>query len=119
MKLNVQHPFQVSEKLTQLVELTSLEVEADGDPCGDASYSVNWEEMQALKHLKLAGPISFDYRILQLTSLQSLVCVKLESLHPRATRTTSELARLMYQLAVQCPQVQVHVDGDLIGSSTL
>ena len=120
LKLKVQHPFRVSEKLTQLVELTSIEVEADGDTCGGASYSVGWEEMQALKHLELAGPISFDSRILQLTSIRNLVCVKLASLRPCATDgTTSQLARLMYQLAVQCPQVQVHVDGELIGSSTL
>lgn len=74
--------------------------------------------MQSLKHLELAGPISFIFRMLQLTSIQSLVCIKLTGLCPCATDgTPSELARLMYQLAVQCPQVQVHVDGKLLGSS--
>ena len=116
LDLKVERPFKISERLTQLVELTSLSFEACGGTC-QASYAVVWEEMQSLKHLELAGHISFDCRMLQLTSIQSLVCVKLTGLRPCITDgTSSELARLMYQLAAQCPQVQVHVDGKLIGS---
>lgn len=69
------------------------------------------------KLLELAGQISFDFRMLQLTSIKGLECIKLIGLHPCPTDgTTSELARLMYQLAGQCPQVQVHVDEKLMGS---
>lgn len=58
--------------------------------------------------------------MLQLTSIKSLVCVKLTSLHACATdETTSELVRLVFQLAAQCPQVELHVDGQLVGSSAV
>lgn len=61
LELRVQHPFKVSEHLTQLVELTSLILQADGDRHqAIATYSVDWEAMQALKHLELEGHISFD-----------------------------------------------------------
>ena len=116
LELEVQGSFKVSEQLTRLVKLTSLTLNC-ADIC-QAAYSVDRKELQALKHLELAGQISFDSRMLQLTSIQSLVCIKVTGLHPCATDgTSSELARLMYQLAAQCPQVQVHVDGKLIGSS--
>ena len=119
LQLKVGSPFKVSEQLTQLKELTSLTLIADDDT-GQASYSVQWEAMQALKHLELAGQIAFDFRMLQLTSIKSLERVKLTNLHPCAKDgTASHLARLMYQLAAQCPQVEVHVDGTLIGLSAL
>ena len=119
LELKVGCPFKVSEQLTQLRELTSLTLKADDDT-GRASYSVHWGALQALKHLELAGQIAFDSRMLQLTSIKVLERVKLTNLHPCAKDgTASDLARLMYQLAAQCPQVQVHVDGTLIGSSVL
>ena len=119
LELKVQCPFNVSEQLTRLCELTSLTLNADGHAC-QASYAVGWEPMHNLKQLELAGRIAFDSRMLQLTTLKTLECVKLTNLHPCAEDgTASELARLMYQLAAQCPQVQVYVDGMLIGSSPL
>ena len=71
LELKVQGSFTVSEKLTQLRELTSLTLNADG-ATGQASYSVDWESMQALKQFEVVGPIAFDFRMLQLTTSRVL-----------------------------------------------
>lgn len=113
LQLKVDGACEIGTDLTRLMEVTSMKITALATH--HASYSVDWEAMQTLKRLELAGPISFDSRMLQLTSVRSLSCVELTRLCPCVTDSTvSVLARLMYRLAAKCPQVQVRVDKSLL-----
>lgn len=118
LELEVEGAFDVHDDWTQLKDLTYLKLAsiAESDNQQDcASYSIDWEPMQALRHLEFQGAISCDTSILQLTSLQGLSCLHLTYVTACIEDDTfSTLARLMYQLAVRCPQVQVYVDKSLV-----
>ena len=101
----------IPEGLGRLTNLTHLALVCTSGS-RHMSCSVEWKAMQTLEHIELDGPISFDPPLLQLTSIKALRCLKLTICHPCLSQ--SELARVVYRLA-KCPQVQVHVDGELIG----
>ena len=115
LDVNVQSACFVNDSLTLLSRLTSLKL---GNLTYGNEYSdeqllccdVPWHAMQALQHIELSGPHTFDDGIIQLTTLQHLSFVSFSELYPKH-RAASNLARLAYQLAAHCPHVPVEIDG--------
>ena len=114
LQLEVEGGFDVSEDWTLLKELTFLKLANTADSVKErhcAVYTNDWEPMRTLRYLEFGGPVSVDTRILQLTSLTGLRCLHLTCLRAcMEDDSLAMLARLFYQLAVRCPQLQVFVD---------
>lgn len=121
LELDIEGEFLVSRHWTQLTGLTCLKLSntaASDNELQCASFNIDWQAMQALRHLEIDGPVSFNACILQLTTLQGLSFLHLSDIQACAEDdTASYLARLMYQLAARCPWVRVYVDETPIDSA--
>ena len=118
----VRGPIEITQDLTNLVNLTQLQLTCQLQPwdylCENlVFYFVDWAPMQCLKEVVLSGLRMFDERILQLASLECLELVCLTELH-LDEESAEYLAELADDLA-QDSDVTFKLDGERVSSQQM